>query len=209
MHKNYTITPAVKKMPEYEKIVAMLERLSSSDVVKRLHGNCISAADIIQNMLSFYGVESTIMECQAFVVKENKEIKDFCFVGFNNIGINPNSVDTHVIVITKTDPPVLIDGSLGYLLPPNEEIFIREVNSLDPDLIGQYQMDDITVTYHPKKNIKLPSLHQKNLMERLGEDKKIAEKLKFLQIIVIVAASMSLINFSLNITLLILKMMFP
>ena len=206
MTKLYTLTETIKNMPEKDKIVQMLERLSASGIVDRFKGNCISASDIIQNMLSFYGVNSKIIECQVFVVKDNNEIKDFRFIGFNDIGFSQNTVDTHVVVVTETNPPVLIDGSLGHLLPNNEHLMLRELDSKDPTCIGTFNIGDVTLTYQNKKNLKLPNLHQKTLVERLKSDGAVATKITFLTRAVIALGAFSLVNFTLNCIQIFLKL---
>lgn len=202
----YTLTKTIQSLPEYNNILLMLERLINSGILPNLEGNCISAADIVQNLLSFYEIKSKTIECQAFLVKENNTIKDFCFVGANFVGVGPNSIDTHVINITETNPPILIDASLGHLLPEQNKIIIREVNSLDPDIIAKYQIGDVTLTYYHKKNIRLPALHQKNLVDKITDDLKIKKEIRYLKIIVTILVLLGLTNFTLNIIAIYLKL---
>ena len=92
----YKFTDDLKNKKDFQKIKQALDRLcQAEDVVHRLQGNCIGASDIIQNLLSFYGIESKTIECQLFAVKENKDIKDFCFVAsyqtlILQVGLYPN-----------------------------------------------------------------------------------------------------------------------
>lgn len=205
----YKITDKIKNKIELEKVKQALDRLcQSEDVVYRLHGNCIGASDIVQNLLSFYGIESRVVECQLFAIKENKDMKEFCFVGFNSIGLNPANVDTHVVVITETEEPLLIDASIGHLLSEKEKILVKKLQPQLNDVFGKYIIDDISFTYSIKKNIKLPALHQKTLLDRINEDRVIKEKVNFITKAVIILASISVINFSLNSILILLKTMY-
>jgi hypothetical protein len=194
MHKFYTVDEKLKKHPNFKNIEQTLDRLCQSDVVDRLAGNCISACDILQNMLSFYDIDSKIIECQAMAIKSNEQIKDFRFIGFSNIDKREGVVDSHVIIVTQTEPPILIDASIGYLLPQDNQILVKVLDNVDPEKIATYQIDDVTLTYHHKKHIKLPNLHQKNILERIQTDNKIFKNLGMLKILVIVALIVSGLN---------------
>lgn len=203
----YKLIDNIEKVKNFEKIKQAIDRLCASDILERLKGNCIGASDIIQNLLSFYGVKSKQIECQLFAIKETDSNKDFCFIGFNNIGLNPNTIDTHVVVITETEIPILIDCSIGHLLNESEQIVIRKLNSVDPEKFGEYIIDDITLQYYHKKNIKLPSLHQKNIIEKINEDKIVKEKLQFITKVIIALAIFATINFILNFTMIVIKLL--
>lgn len=202
----YKIIDKIKNKAELQKITQALDRLcQSEDVVQRLQGNCVGAADIVQNLLSFYGIESRIVECQLFAIKENKDMKEFCFVGFNAIGLNPANIDTHVVVVTLTEEPLLIDASIGHLLHNGLKIMIKKLDPEVNDIIGKFLIDDLSLTYTNKKNIKLPALHQKSLIDRLNEERVFKEKVSFISKAVIVLGAFSLINFCLNSILILLK----
>jgi hypothetical protein len=205
----YKLSDNLQTIPEYIKIKNMLDRLSSNpDVLAGMSGKCVSACDIVQNMLVFYGVKSKIIECQAMLIKRNQQFNDFQFVGFDNIGLSNESIDTHVVVITETNPPILIDAAIGGFLPQDEKILVRELNSTDGDIMGDFSVDDVSITYRNKKNIKLPGLHQKNLLERLKEDIVVKEELRLVKTAAIAGLLISLSNMIFNITLLILKLLY-
>lgn len=209
--KIYKLTDQIKQMPEAAKLQVALDRFCRLNVIERLHGNCIAASDILQNILDFYGIKSKTTECQVFAAQENREIQDYRMVGFNTIGLNqPNIVDTHVVVITETSPALLIDASIGYLLPHDEQIIIHALEGCDPDVIAEHPVgNDMMVTYHHKKNIKLPSLHQKNLIERIEVERALTSKVEFLKTAMLVVGGFALINFILNTILVALKIAFP
>jgi hypothetical protein len=210
MDRYYTLPPEIKKHKSYAGLQSMLDRLCANpEVVARFPGNCISASDIIQHMLDFYGVKSKLIECQVMLIKSASDQKDFRFIGFNNVGLDPNTIDTHVVVITETVPPLIIDASLGHYLPEKEWIMIRELNGKDDDTIGEYVIDDMSLTYRPKKQIKIPGLHQKNIMSRLEEDAKIRRNITKLYWFVASLVALSLMNMTFNITLIVLKLMWP
>jgi len=205
---SYKLDEDILDVAEYKGIKQMLDRLQKSGIMERLQGNCVSACDIIQNMLNFYGVSAKTVECQLMAVKENNQTKDFCFVGFDEIGRGNNSVDSHVVVVTLGNQPVLIDAAIGNLLPGDNQIVVRKLTSVDPDIIGEFKLDDVTLTYQNKKQIKLPELHQKNLIERLKEQTKVNEKINTLNKWVIIGLAIGGINILFNFTLLTLRLIF-
>ena len=207
--KLYKVDEKFSKHPNVKNIIACLDRLCASNTIERLPGNCISACDIIQNMLTFYDIESKIIECQAMVIKENHELKDFCFVGFSNVDATAGTVDSHVVVVTKTDPPVLIDASIGHLLPKDNQILVKVLDNLDPTIIGHFQINDLDITYHHKKHIRLPSLHQKTLIDRFKDEQDIKTKYNAVTKILYALAFLAAYNFIANSALIVLKILNP
>lgn len=207
--KKYTIPDSIKHMPEVKGIIKVLDKISDTNVLERLKGNCISGSDMIQNMLHYHDIESKTLECQVFVARENAKVQ-FLFVGFNNLAPNTtnNLVDTHVVVVTETNPPILIDAALGHVLPHDNQIIIQPLESTDPSKFGEFKIGDSTISYFEKKNIKLPSIHQKNLIDRLKADQEVNKKLTFMQKSLIFLGCFSLVNFILNVSMIILKLMY-
>jgi hypothetical protein len=160
-------------------------------------------------MLTFYGVASRIIECQAMFIRDNRDVRDFMFVGFNNVTApTADTVDSHVVVITNTEPPILIDAAVGHLLPETDQIVVRVLDSVDPTVIGSFQVQDILITYHHKKIIRLPALHQKTLMDRIREDLETQKKIRWLTRMLWVMLAITVYNFLANNALLVLKMMY-
>lgn len=207
----YKLSERVKEMPEAVKLKVALDRFCRLNVIERLHGNCIAASDILQNILNFYGIKSKIMECQVFAAEDNREIQDYRMIGFNAIGLNqPNIVDTHVVVVTETSPVLLIDASIGYMLPQDQQIIVHVVEGCDAEVIGEHDIGNgMMVTYHHKKNIKLPALHQKNIIERIEDERLIFNRIEFLKTSIMVIGGFALVNFILNMVLVTLKLLFP
>lgn len=205
----YKIDENLSKHPQSKNIISCLDRLCSTSTVERLPGNCISACDILQNMLSFFDVQSSIIECQVMAIKENNQQKEFCFIGFNNVESLEGTIDSHVVIVTQTTPPIIIDASIGNLLPKNEQILVKVLDNLDPNIIAEFKIEDVLLTYHHKKVIRLPSLHQKNLIQRFKEEQDLKEKYGFLTKLLYVIAGITVYNFIANNLMIILKIIFP
>lgn len=212
MNRYYSLPPGIHGNPGYRGLQATLDRLCANpEVVQRFPGNCISASDIVQHILEFYGVKSKLIECQVMVIKgTDASNKDFRFVGFNNVGLGPNMIDTHMVVVTETMPPIMIDASLGHYLGESNMIFMRELAAqTTPGLMGEFVVDDISLTYQAKKEIKMPMLHQKNIVDRIEEDMKTRSKIKSLFTFFFILLAMNVINMIFNLTSIILKLMWP
>ncbi len=193
------------KHKNYQIIKDVLSSLTKSEGLTSFFGNCVAAADIIQTMLARSGIASKILECQVAIVKSNDDSKNFMFVGYDNYSY-PGQIDTHTVVITEEEFPILIDLSLGHLLPQHRPIILERVNGIEPGVIADYTIENVRITYSEKKNLRLAQIHQKNLLQRLIAEQNTDKTLKVLRSLIIAAIIMGIINFTMNITLIVLRL---
>ena len=206
----FTEDKLLLKNPQYHKIRDMLASLIRNQDKSAFAGNCVATCDIVQALLSQIGISSKIIECQVCVVKNIDGNRNYMFVGYDNYSY-PGQIDTHTIVITEDDNPILIDMTLGNHLPPDHQFIIERVgdskqNTDGKEIIAEYQYRNAEVTYFVKKNLRLANIHQKNLVQRIVSEQKIDESLKLLKKFVICALALGLINFTLNVVLIILRL---
>lgn len=199
----------IKTQPYYQQITKLLENLRQNDILTRLQGQCIAAADLIQNLLYQHGISSRIIEVQLTATKHYPDGNtEFKFIGYDNLK-NPNEVDTHLIVVTDTDIPLFIDASIGHVLRGcSTDVVIEELNSSNT-FLADVKIDDVQLTYTMKKSVRLPNLHQRSLLDRLIEEKKIKDTIYWLKIFSITSLAMSVFNMLANTVLIVLKMIFP
>lgn len=200
-----TTDSAVEKTQTYKKIKESIELLFKSSGHQFFYGNCVSSCDILQNVLSQIGIKSKIVECQAIAIRQNSNEKNFFFVGYDG-NASLGQIDTHTIVIVEDEIPLLIDISIGHIFLPENKIVLERLNSNKPGVIAEYQFGEYTLTYKEKLNIKLPAIHQKNLLQRIISDQNLEKTVKTLKMFIICAVSLGLINFILNVTLIILRL---
>lgn len=195
---------------DFHKINSALLTLCNSGMIHRMAGNCISAAELISGLLNQLNIDSSIVECQLTMSRFKSDGKpEFFFIGFDNLGLQ-GELDTHVIVVTKTKTPFLIDVSISQYLPKSRPIIIGIAKlTTTENSIAEIAFKDYKLIYTQKHNIKLPSLHQKNILQKIAEDNKIKKDISLLRTIVTVIATFSLINFTLNTIQVILKVMNP
>jgi hypothetical protein len=197
---NITLTSDQDLMqtPVYQMVEVQLGKLASSGFIGNLGGNCVAAAEMITMMLHQSGVEAMMFECQASVRRLDPEgAASFAFVGYDNTSTS-QSIDTHVVVVTRGDDPILIDISLWPMLPENKPFVVERLNSKDPTIIADYDFGSVRVTYTPKQRPRLPQLHQRTLMERLAHDEQTRNRLKMVSWFAAVSIGLGVINMLMN-----------
>ena len=200
-----TTDKVIEKTQTYKIIKESIELLFKSSGHQFFYGNCVSSCDILQNVLSQIGIKSKIVECQAIAIRQNSNEKNFFFVGYDG-NTSLGQIDTHTIVIVEDEIPLLIDISIGHIFLPANKIVIERLNANKPGVIAEYHFGEYTLTYKEKLNIKLPAIHQKNLLQRIISDQNLEKTVKTLKMFIICAVSLGLINFALNVTLIILRL---
>lgn len=197
----------IKTLPEYESVHRVVDSVVKSGLMHRFTGNCIGASDLIASMLRHEGIESRMVECFLSVKNTNVNPPTYNFIGYDGLNMKEDQLDVHMVVVTKTKTPILIDLSIAHVLPDNIPYIIGKVSDSE-DTFGEYEIDGLQFRYNMKKTPKLPALHQKTIIEKIREEEAIREKLKQLQLFVTIIAIFAAINFTLNMTAVILKMIY-
>lgn len=205
MSNEFTTNHELLRTPQYHKIRDMVERLEKGNAIKSFAGNCISTADIVQHLLSRVGISSKIVECQVCLIRDDGKTKDYVFVGYDN-GSYEGQIETHTVVITEGERPILIDLSLGHLLPVDRKFIIEYVKIEENHKILELNIGNINITYFEKETVQLPNIHQKNLLQRLVSEQKFEKTLSTLKTFIICALGLGLINFTLNVILIVLRL---
>jgi hypothetical protein len=199
------MSPEAKKI--YQTIIQCVAELDRDGILQELHGNCVLASDIIQSMLHDRGVASRIVECQLTISYTQKDgSKSVKFIGYDYTDAD-DKINTHAVVITQSDPPMIVDASIGHNLGDRKLVTITlcEKDQSDPAILGTCIVNDITLVYRNKKIIKLVSYHQKDILERMRHEYDTIKNIKILRYLVMGTVILSATNFFLNITLLLIK----
>jgi hypothetical protein len=192
--------------PYYKKICEVVERLNKAGILSRLDGQCVSSCDLIQNLLFQNNIESQIVEVQASVTRQNPggDVPDYTFIGFDSLSFG-GQVDTHTIVVTKTEIPILIDLSIAYALSPTHPYVVERLKSSSSDLLAEYDLKESKIAYQSKKIVRLPHLHQKTLLSRMIEDQRVEKNFRIISRIAVWALGVTIINFFINMFLVYLR----
>jgi hypothetical protein len=191
-----TRSDQVRKDPQWPKIAEAIEDLDRRGILSRLHGECIAAADMLQHELERRGVHSRIVECQLTLIndQQTKTNLRWIFVGWNNTNYGAQGIDTHVVVVTETATPLLIDLSISGYLNTADPWIVEPLNGADSLHLGRYTIGPYTATYTPKRNPRLPGLHQQTLLERLRQQRRTDQKILWLTLLLTVTLIISAIN---------------
>jgi hypothetical protein len=190
----FTTSEKIKNTIEYKKIQEIIERMDRTNLIWLGRGQCISMSDVICAALFQAGIKSKMVECQVFVTNENVNPSQSVSVGYDN-SLQSGQIDTHVVVVTDTETPIIIDASLSYLLPDGKNILVDEVVNLPNRVFCDVKKDGFSLTYQQKTSNKVIFEHQKSIIERIETDRQIFKNLKYLKIFIIIALVLGSLNF--------------
>lgn len=185
---------------DYKIILETIQFLWNEGIIQRANGSCIGVSDMLQTLLKTKGIESDLVECKLTLISKNPV--SLTLIGHLNNSkgniVNKEYVHTHIVVVTKTDIPFLIDLSIMGL---NNEInyIFRPCENKIKHILLKLELDDSVWTYEEVDISKLPKLHQKSLVERITTDLTVDKNFKLLKILFYIAITFSMVNFSLNV----------
>jgi hypothetical protein len=192
-----TSDDSIKNNKHYKEISSVLTNMVKCGVIDLGSGYCISIGDMVSSALKARGIDSKIVECQATITYHDCNPPDIRFIGFNNMSI-PGEIDTHVVVVTTTDPPFMIDASIPHRLPRGSYAILEPIKT--PQLTNnnliktKFDKHNISVLYDEKKLQHVPKNHQVSIIERVETDRKIFKNLSSLKLLVIIALTISGLN---------------
>lgn len=196
---------SINTLHEYRVVNIVLTALDGNGLLERLAGNCITAADIIQSLLDAEGVKSRIVECNLVITQHTEGLTNLALIGYNSVnGIVPakSQIDTHAVVLVDCKIPFIVDASIGHNVGNPKFVVLAQLSNRDPDVIAELQYGDVNFVYRVKKNIRLTTLHQKTLLERIKTEEATRTKVDLVDYLVRIAIGLGLINVIINTALL-------
>jgi hypothetical protein len=181
----FTSNEDLKKDEDYKKIKSLLSKMIRSGAVELGQGYCISMSDMIFQALTQSGIPCKIVECKLTIEYFKQDgISDFRFIGYDDIK-NPGEIDTHVVVVTKTQIPIVIDASISSSLPNRFQILVDSISSItDQNLTFAnlfFKNYNVRFIYNEKPNQKLASLHHISIVDRIITDRKLFQHVEYLK----------------------------
>lgn len=166
--------------PYFELVCKIVTTLIDNGVVDKGAGHCISMSTMLSTLLSQNGLKNTLVECQ--LVLTNKKTNSLKFVGYDSLKSTKNSIDTHVVVVTHTQIPMLIDLSIGHYLPDGLKAVISKTD-FDPtnNILANVKNDLAWLTYEQKSKHNIHALHQNSILERIETDLYFQKQINFLK----------------------------
>lgn len=185
-------------MEQVKQVTRILQVLAKDGLLQHFQGNCVLASDVIQHMLDAEGIRSRLVEVTLLVSRQQENGgRATSLVGYN---ITPpgDSVDTHVVVITEGEQPLLVDASIGHILRNPQMVVIVPVSDIEPDVLCRHQDLNTELVYRIKKNIRLPAIHQKDLITRIKAENDLRTRVNTLYRVVLIIVVFAVVNFSMN-----------
>lgn len=197
-----TSNQELKNLDYYQTIAHTLSDMVSNGVLQLTGGYCLTTSSMIQTALFQQNIESYLLEVELVITYQNHNQFTNRFVGFDKAK-NQGEMDTHIVVITKTPNPILIDASIWRFIPQDSWAIIDAFNKTTPDrIIGNYVFPyyNISLIYKEKTKQPISESHYTSIINRINTDKSIFKKLKWLTIVVIILLSISGLNFIRGVT---------
>jgi hypothetical protein len=179
----FTTDPTLLNNPDYQRISKVLFRLIQSGVTQMGQGWCISMSDTVYTLLKQQGINSRLVECQLIVtvMAEDQTTPLVRIVGADASQSIDGGVSTHVVVITETTPPMIIDASIGHLLPDAAVLVDRCGEPRSDRIFGDFQQPNFHITYQEKLQPKVPLVHQTSVIDRIVTDQRIFSEIRMLK----------------------------
>jgi hypothetical protein len=190
--KNYP----VGQTDYYQKVKSLVDGLHSAGMLENGSGYCLSMSDIIHKLLHKEGIKSKLVECSLMVTLKNPpSLYLMGYPGFNaNKFDSEKMLQTHIICVTETETPILIDLSISHIdksIPfICAPIIKREVHTN----IAEYDFETSTWTYQEKVDTELPKLHQRSILDRIEQDNKVTKQINFIKTFMLVILGISTLN---------------
>lgn len=205
---NFTQDPAVLNSSQYQRIISVIDKMRSTGVMNHAAGNCIAISEILQHLLIENEVPCRLVECRLMITeKRNGMLSEFKYIGWDGSSIAnaDGAIDTHVVVVTEGESPILIDLSVAHVLPKGRVWVAEPLNSLAPERLVEFWIDESKIVYELKKQPRLLGLHQSSLLERLRTDQKILSQQSSFQLMLYAVIVACVINLVLNTSQLIFR----
>ena len=192
--KNHPVTQT-----EYFKVIkGVVDNLKNSGMLEAGSGYCVSMSDIIHKLLHKEGIKSQIVECSLMVtLKDPPGLFLMGYPGFNqNNYTKDKMLSTHVVCITQTDVPILIDLSISHIDKEIPYICAPLIRNYGHANLAEYDFETSTWTYtkKPESEIELPKLHQRSILDRIKLDNQIQKQITFIKYFMFVLFTISTLN---------------
>lgn len=173
-------------------VKSVVNELWKDGIVQRGHGRCIAISDVVQKLLLHYGIQSYLQECSLLI--KRKDVDDLILIGYPGAEAfdSVEEVKTHVVCITKTKKPILIDLSIINFAPGVPYV----CEYIDGNgMVEKFDYRHATFFYSKKyETQQLPELHERSIVSRIKTDNQIFANIKYIKLGLLVVALMSSVN---------------
>jgi hypothetical protein len=189
----------ITQSAHYKIVERSVNRIIDSGAIHLSARQCISASDMMYISLLHQGIKSHLVECELTVTYPNQDLTQVAYIGFDKETSRMGGLDTHIVCITDTDPPMLIDTSISYLLPVGILAIIAGVEKGLNRIISTSITDVVCLTYREKLTQQVPIAHQTSILNRIETDRvvrtdiNLLKKLNYITIFITIFLTLCLI----------------
>lgn len=189
---------SLKQTQDYKNVNEVISRLVSTGLARMGEGYCISVSDILYNILSQSKIKCHLVEVQLSIV--NQITEETYMIGYETTyqQNTHKKVSTHVVVVTDTEIPMLIDMSIAHRLPGEYQVVIAKAGNIGNKVLTTFEYENTGFIYQEKKDgVGIPAMHQTSILDRIATDQKIFDsikQLKYLNYIGITLGTFAVIN---------------
>lgn len=167
-----------------EEVVAQLVR---EGVVQHGHNYCFATSELVQYMLAQQGINSHLVEVELTMLRRTPPgIK---LVGSDDGPAGSNSLASHMVTVTETEPPYLIDLSLGAQM-------VLEMRQQEHDVIATSDDGNVKMIYKEKPYPKYPEITHRNILARIEQDRRQQTTITWLKRLLTIVLLVSSFNFA-------------
>jgi hypothetical protein len=185
----------LKETDYYKKIREVINDLNDKGLLDRGVGYCVSMSDIVMKLLRKKGIECEMVECCVMVLVKNPPVMQLVgYEGLSHVSNFSTEMESHIVCVTKTPIPMLIDASLKNV-DPNVPCVCIPIVKDNSNNIAEHDFVTSVWTYSKKDSVNLPWLHQKSILERIKTDEKFSTDITFLKKFIVVIIVLTSMNF--------------
>lgn len=185
-----------KNQDYFIKVQEIVDDLRHSGMLRYGSGYCLSMSDVILKLLHKQGINAELVECNLMVMMKNPP--GLVLVGYkgfmeNTLG-SGQKIDNHVVCVTKTKIPILIDLSVSHIDPQMPFICEPILDEHSHTDLAEFDFESSTWTYQSRNDSELPKLHQKSIINRIKTDIRVDKEIKFIKYFMFILFTVSSLN---------------
>jgi hypothetical protein len=180
----------------YKKIEEVIKEVESLGFLERGSGYCLSMSDIVRKLLFKKGIEADLVECSVMIAfKDPPRLFFVGYSGLTDIANFSDQMENHVVCLTKTPIPFLIDTSVKNIDPEVPFACIPVTGNEHHTNLAEYDFGTSVWTYQAKLNSEIPELYQRSIVKRIKKDESIDKNITLLRRIIIGLSILTCLNF--------------
>lgn len=197
---NLSVQLQEREDPEYQQCLDCLEQLLETGALAHAQGNCLAISEMLQNLLSARGIQSQLIEVKLMHTWENQGRHLFNLVGYDGSDFTRQQgiMDTHIVVVTKTRHPLIIDASVPHCCPPGRFWIIEPLRAGLDDVLLEFELPGNRYRYTSKPLPRLPQIRQQSILDRINRDLGVDRTLRLFRWMLVLLSALTLLNFFMN-----------